>query len=223
MTIQPPSGVIFDLEGTLVDFQWKITEAVAEVKGKIKEWEWTTPLADIRDYAQLFNTGIRIAPGAEEKARFLDLINEIYDTYDKDALTRWRPQPGADPLLKHLSEKQVPLAVCSNVGRKAMQGILALLGWEKIFRTVITRDDVVFLKPETEGLLKTAGILGLALSSIIFIGDSRTDFLTAREAGCSVIIVARGENTRKELEPLHPNYLFSSMDECRTVLFPEKT
>jgi len=212
------SGVIFDLEGTIVNFQWKIPEAVSRVKEVIKEWEWTSKLLDISDYAELYNEGIRLAPNTEEERRFLKVADKVYDEYDKDALTRWAPQPGARPLLEALSKSQTPVALCSNVGRKAMDGILLLLGWEKVFSITLSRDDVRFLKPDPEGLERTIHLLGLEPSRVIFIGDSRTDILTAKKAGCRVAVAAKGENTRKELAPLRPDHLLPSLEPLIEIL-----
>jgi len=218
MKAQSPAGVIFDLEGTLVDFQWKIAEAVAEVKEKIGEWSWTAPLADIRDYAQLYNTGIKIAPGPGEKTRFLTVINEIYDTYDKDALTRWEPQPFARELLEALKAKQTPIALCSNVGRKAMDGVLLLYGWNRRFDVSLSRNEVRFLKPEPEGLERTIELLRLSPKEVLFIGDSQTDIRAARKVGCHVAVAAQGESTRRELATLEPDHLLASLEPLMGIL-----
>ncbi len=215
---RPYAGVIFDLEGTIVDFQWKINEAVAKVKDEIREWGWTSPLLGISDYAELYNTGIRLAPGEPEERHFLEVADRIYDEYDKDALTRWGPQPGARELLAALKAAHVPIALCSNVGRKAMDGILLLLGWDRIFDITLSRDDVRFLKPEPEGLRRTIEGLNLAPDRVIFIGDSRTDIRTAKKVGCHVAVAAQGENTRKEMEPLEPDHLLASLEPLMEIL-----
>lgn len=214
----PYRGVIFDLEGTLVDFQWKIGEAVARVKEEIGGWGWTAPLLGISDYAELYNTGIRAAPNPEEENRFLKVVDDIYDTYDKDALTRWGAQPGAGDLLAALKDRGIPIALCSNVGRKAMDGILLLMGWDRMFPVTLSRDEVRFLKPEPEGLERAIGLLGLAPPDVLFIGDSRTDIRTAKKAGCHVAVAAQGENTRREMEPLHPDHLLPSLEPLMEIL-----
>ncbi|RTZ92361.1 MAG: hypothetical protein DSY91_03710 [Deltaproteobacteria bacterium] len=215
---EPYAGVIFDLEGTLVDFQWKIGEAVAKVKEEIREWGWTTPLLDLSDYAELYNEGIHHAPNKEEEKRFLNTVDTIYDEYDKDALTRWGPQPGAKKLLTALKAADIPIALCSNVGRKAMDGILLLMGWKRFFRITLSRDEVRFLKPEPEGLEKTISMLGLTPDKVIFIGDSRTDIRTAKKVGCHVAVAAQGENTRREMEPLGPDHLLASLEPLIEIL-----
>ncbi len=214
----PYNGVIFDLEGTLVDFQWKIGEAVAKVKDQIRGWGWTAPLLNLTDYAELYNEGIRHAPDAEAEERFLKVVDTIYDEYDRDALTRWDAQPSAKVLLSSLKAAGIPVALCSNVGRKAMDGILLLMGWNQAFNVTVSRDEVRFLKPDPEGLTKTIERLGLAPREVIFIGDSRTDIRTAKKAGCSVAVAAQGENTRKEMEPLHPDHLLASLHPLMDIL-----
>ncbi len=215
---QPYAGVIFDLEGTLVDFQWKIGEAVAKVKKEIEEWGWTFPLLGIFDYAELYNEGIHHAPNESEEKRFLEVVDRIYDEYDKDALTRWNAQPSADALLKALKETGTPVALCSNVGRKAMDGILLLMGWKRIFDITLSRDEVRFLKPEPEGLQRTIEMLKLTPDKVLFIGDSRTDIRTAKKVGCAVAVAAQGENTRREMEPLEPNHLLASLKPLMKIL-----
>ncbi len=215
---RPYAGVIFDLEGTLVDFQWKIGEAVAKAKKEIEGWGWTSPLLGISDYAELYNEGIHRAPDESEEKRFLEVVDRIYDEYDKDALTRWNAQPSADALLKALKETGTPVALCSNVGRKAMDGILLLMGWSRSFKVTLSRDEVRFLKPEPEGLSKTIKLLHLSPSDVLFIGDSRTDIRTAKKVGCAVAVAAQGENTRREMEPLEPNHLLASLEPLMEIL-----
>ena len=86
-------GIIFDFEGTLVDFQWKIEKAVNETLSALAEIGINTDhYGESPDYAVILNTTIDIAAGdnaVSEYSRGYEIISAIYDRYDADALKRW--------------------------------------------------------------------------------------------------------------------------------------
>jgi len=202
-------SVIFDFEGTLVDFQWRLAEAEAQLRQACT----ALGFAAAGNYAELWNAAAdTLAPqGRIDELR--QALGPIYDRWDADALARWSPRPGARDLLRRLDEAGIGAAIVSNIGRAALNGALGRFGFERRFAPVVSRDDVTFMKPRTEGTLRALAELEAAPEATLFVGDSRADVLAARAAGVRVAIVRNGECDESAFADLPPDRFVSRLDE----------
>lgn len=198
--------ITFDFEGTLVDFQWQLSAAVAETVC----WLQTKGIARNHfgglDYAGIFNLVQEkegewgFAPG-----ELTGEIGTIYDRYDLDAATRWQAVP---ELLKTLqSLEKYRLALISNVGRLGLAAVLDKFGLRQTFGLVVSRNDVSQLKPAPEGINRALSWAGVSKDQATHIGDSITDLRAARAAGIKVGLVIGGENRANELAGANPDFL----------------
>lgn len=136
----PPKAVLFDFEGTLVDFQWQLQAAVDETVATLTEAGYatdsfgTTPsYVDIYNQsAQLIAAGSGICDGSES----MRIIDSIYDAYDADAASRWQLYPDAVGVLKQLRSDGYRLGLVSNVGNAALTEAVARLGLVQSFEIV---------------------------------------------------------------------------------------
>ncbi len=209
-------AVIFDFEGTLVDFQWRLEEAEAELRSRLEALGFD--LEDFKgdNYARLWNRAIRLSP-PERLPRVMGQLGEVYDRYDQDALKRWSPRDGSQEVLEVLRGEGIGLGVVTNVGRAAEEALLRL-GLRRFLDVVITREDVRFLKPDPEGLRRCLRILGSSPREALFVGDSPSDLQAARAVGVPVALVLGGEGGREELEDMGPDHLLSSLREVVTLV-----
>lgn len=206
---RPHHAVLFDFEGTLVDFQWRLSQAEAELRQACAVIGCPTA----GSYADLWNAA---AHSFEPQGRVDELrraLGPIYDRWDADALTRWAPRPGAVALLERLAASGIRTALVSNVGRLALGAALERFGLARWLAPVISRDDVTMLKPHPQGTLRTLAALGVAASDALFVGDSRADVLAARAAGMRVAIVRNGECDESAFSALPPDFFVSQLDE----------
>jgi len=91
------------------------------------------------------------------------------------------PEPGMTAALNQMSQR-LPLAVATNRGT-SMEEILRHFDLSGYFSTVVTSQDVARPKPYPDMLEKVADRLGLAVSELLFVGDSELDQLAAQRAG----------------------------------------
>ncbi|NUP85385.1 MAG: HAD family hydrolase [Burkholderiaceae bacterium] len=206
---RPHHAVLFDFEGTLVDFQWRLSQAEAELRQACAVIGCPTA----GSYADLWNAA---AHSFEPQGRVDELrraLGPIYDRWDADALTRWAPRPGAVALLERLAASGIRTALVSNVGRLALGAALERFGLARWLAPVISRDDVTMLKPHPQGTLRTLAALGVTAPDALFVGDSRADVLAARAAGMRVAIVRNGECKESDFSALPPDLFVSQLDE----------
>ena len=208
--------VLFDFEGTLVDFQWQLEPAVRETlealskTGLQRQWYGEKP-----GYAHIYNHTLDLVeqgkgPGSSGSAAAS--VDIIYDRYDADALTRWDLYPDTLEMLGKLRNQGFKMALVSNVGKTSLQAAMEKLGLSDLIQVVISRDDVSRIKPHPEGLLTAAKALDVAPGEALFIGDSRNDVGAARSAGMLAGYLRGGEDSPEamalfpadlELDALH--------------------
>jgi HAD superfamily hydrolase (TIGR01509 family) len=193
-------GIFFDFEGTLVDFQWQLIPAVneclsaLELIGFKREWYGPNP-----SYASIYNQTVNLSENMKkwtEIQRGITIINEIYDKFDADALTRWKPLPDTLEIITTLNKQGFELAIVSNIGGRALMHAIERFGLSSLVNIIISRNDVERLKPDPEGLLKASTQLQIDPQHIIFIGDSRIDSMAARNAGMRSGYLSGGEDTK---------------------------
>ncbi len=107
-------------------------------------------------------------------------MDKIYDAYDLAAARGWQPIEGLPELFNDL--KNYKIVLVTSVGRIGLTNFLQKFQLEKLFGLIITRNDVKFLKPSTEGLAKALRA-NVIKSDVIHVGDSVSDLLAANKLG----------------------------------------
>lgn len=195
--------VIFDFEGTLVDFQWQLDPAVQECfsaledAGFKRQWYGEHPT-----YATIYNHTLSLSSegkGGSDPHLAMATIDAIYDKYDADAMRRWNPYADTLDTLATLKKSGFQLGLVSNVGRNALIPTLDRLGISRFLAVVVSRNDVDRLKPSPDGLLKAADKLCAEPNDVILIGDSRDDVGAARSAGMLAGYLTGGQHSPEEM------------------------
>lgn len=206
-------AVIFDFEGTLVDFQWQLGPAEAELRAAFAALGLAGGEFTRGNYATMWNAAAeRFAP-QERMDELRRALCPIYDRWDLDALTRWAPRPGAAELLRQLAAAGLRAGMVSNVGRKALDAALGRFGFDGRLDPVVTRDEVARMKPAAEGILRVLAEWQVAPGEVLFVGDSRADVSGARAAGVPVAIIRGGECDESAFADAPPDYMISQLHE----------
>ncbi len=213
-------AMLFDFEGTLVDFQWRLSEAVEETLKMLSEMGLPKESIQSRKYSTLMPEAMQMAaeiglpPG-----RVRERIGLVYDRYDEDALTRWSLRPQVKDFLSALRAKGISTALVSNVGGKTLSKATSKLGIEGYFDFLVSRNDVVNPKPSPEGIHMALERMGEKRGNSVFLGDSLDDVHAARNAGLRVIIIAEGENQRSEILAAKPDHIVQGYEELLRDMF----
>lgn len=215
-------AILFDFEGTLVDFQWDLAGAVSATLDLLRESGFPTERLKSRKYSTLMQEATALAAEIgypPEKVR--ERIGEIYDRFDEDALIRWNLQLGVKTFFHLLPTEGIKAGLVSNVGKKNLEKALQQFGLLGCFNVVISRNDVQSLKPSGEGLTLAMHRLQVLKDNTLHVGDSLDDILAAKEAGVKVIVIQGGENRKQELLSAGPDRCiryFSELSACLATL-----
>ena len=189
--------ILFDLEGTLVDFQWRLDEAVKEILPVLDASGIDTRrYSPSPDYADLFNTTRDLTQDWDPRksARLFEQLGVIYDRYDRDALSRWSPYPDTLSLLDTLAASGYRLGVVSNCGARSVHGVLAKFRLSDYFEIILSRNEVARIKPSPEGLILALERLDVSPDRALFIGDSVNDILAAQAVPMRSCFLSGGES-----------------------------
>jgi phosphoglycolate phosphatase-like HAD superfamily hydrolase len=207
------TAAIFDFEGTLVDFQWQLAPAEAELRGALATLGFAGGEFASGNYATLWNAAADSLAPRGRMAELRQALCPIYDRWDLDALSRWVPRPGAAQMLRRLTARGWRTGIVSNIGRNALAAALGRFELTALLAPVVTRDEVTFMKPRAEGILRVLEEWRVAASDTLFVGDSRADVLGARAAGTRVAIIRGGECDDAAFADARPDHVISRLDE----------
>lgn len=207
------AAVIFDFEGTLVDFQWQLKVAETALRQAFSALGLEGDEFTHGNYATMWNAAMdQLAPqGRIDELR--RALCPIYDEWDADALRRWAPRAQAAEVLRALAERGLPIGMVSNVGRRALDIALTRFDFAGALAPVVTRDDVSHMKPRAAGILQVLAGWNQVAGSVLFVGDSRADVCGARAAGLPVAIIRGGECDETAFAADPPDYMISGLDE----------
>ena len=208
-----PKAYLFDFEGTLVTFEWNLKEGMAAMlKGIVSSGYSLEKLKKTPSYVNIHDYASEIKEQNKEST-IMDVINNIFDQFDADALTRWSLNPCAKSTIKKLKEKGFPVGLVTNVGSIAIEGAINTLGLENLFDSVVTRNDVRRLKPSPESLHLASKALEVNPDSVLFIGDSFDDIGAARAAGMKCCFIKGGQDIVHLEYPYKPIIIINSLEE----------
>lgn len=215
---QAYTAAIFDFEGTLVDFQWRLEPAEAELRRAFAQLGFDGGEFARGNYASMWNTAADLLARQGRMAELCQALCPVYDRWDFDALTRWAPRPGAAELLRRVVAGGSRAGMVSNVGRRALTEALSRFEFARWLSPVVSRDEVTWMKPRAEGILRVLSDWDVAPGDVLFVGDSRADVFGARAAGMPVVIIRGGECDETAFADAPPDHMISRLDELARLI-----
>jgi phosphoglycolate phosphatase len=203
----PPRAVIFDWDNTLVDSWPAIAEAMNYTRQELGMETWT--LDEVR-------TRCTRAARDSFPEWFGEGWKEAYDIYYRgfDEVRRRREiqaLPGALDLLQWFKAQAIPAFVVSNKRGDYLRIEAERLKWQEYFVAIVGAQDAPRDKPARDPIdqaLRQGGIN--ADASVWFVGDSETDILCARNAGCTPVFIGSPAEA-KRLSVIH------AFSDCQTL------
>jgi len=212
------AAAIFDFEGTLVDFQWRLAPAEAELRRAFAAMGFEGAEFAQGSYSSMWNAAADLLEKQGRMAELRRALCPVYDRWDADALSRWAPRQGALELLRGIAHAGARAGMVSNIGRRALGQALARFGYERWLAPVVSRDEVIWMKPRAEGILRVLAQWGAQPQEVLFVGDSRADVMGARAAGMAVAIVRGGECEEAVFADDPPEHMVSRLEELAGLL-----
>lgn len=193
-------GIIFDLDGTLVNS----LEDIADSMNKVL-MNHGFPIHDIDAYKYFIGNGIKnlVRKTIPDAQRNEALIEECYksmtEIYSRNYLNKTKPYHGIKELLSELSKLNLKLAVLSNKTDDFTKKIIAKFFPDINFTDVRGLTNEAYKKPDPKAAIEIAAEFKLHPDEIVYIGDTSVDMQTAVNAGMYPAGVLWGFREKEEL------------------------
>ena len=194
--LSQPRGVLFDLDGTLIDSVPDLTlcmnQALAEhvlaphATEQMRHWVGNGSAR----LAHRAITGHR--DGTAQAVDFEAVYPRFLALYLAHPARATQIYPGAAALLQHLRDHGTRLACVTNKPAAQTRAVLSALRLAPLFDAVVGGDDTPALKPDPAPVLRALEMLQLAPQDCVMVGDSWPDLEAARAAGITPVIMRYG-------------------------------
>jgi N-acetyl-D-muramate 6-phosphate phosphatase len=182
-----PKGVLFDLDGTLLDsapdFIVSLNNLLRKhhrpaldpeiIRSHVSDGSWT-----------LVSLGFGIEETHEDCA---SLREELLVEYAKNSLVYGGAFPGISDVLTSLKHMNIPFGVVTNKPLIFAQPIIENEPAFKHCQTLICPDHLSAIKPDPEGILKGCKNLNIQPEECVYVGDHIKDLQAGLNAGAQVI------------------------------------
>jgi phosphoglycolate phosphatase len=229
----PIRAILFDKDGTLVDFQRTWGPATHSVLTRFCNGDSAAfdrlaavSLYDASERKLLPGSPVVIettygygklwaqALGVPLTAEFVDRIDSMYFQTTLDHLT---PMGDVKALLGRLRARGLRLGLMTNDADANTRAQMQRLGLDGLLEFIAAYDSGFGAKPAADPVLAFAKFANVAPAEIAVVGDTEHDLVAARVAGSIAVGVLSGPIPRERLEP-HADVLLPSIAELEDWL-----
>jgi beta-phosphoglucomutase len=210
-------GVIFDLDGVLVDTGWAHKQSwydLAEKEGFSMTDEFFYSTFGMQNYQIIPMLLGRDAP-SDQVCRLSDWKEQRYREIIVEKLA---PAEGAKSLLCDLKNEGFFLAVGSSAPRANLELVLERTDLKDYFDAYVTGQDVTKGKPAPDTFLKAAEKLSLRAKDCAIVEDAVQGIEAGKAAGMPVVAVT---TTRSREDLYRADIIVDSLTELKALHFVE--
>lgn len=202
------NAVIFDFDGTLADTAhdvWKSVEYAAGKLGGRMDTEFMkntenlgAPMADILKAVQPVQPGELLWQFQEDIKYHYRVLNLYEDT---------KLYPGIEKLLLRMERENILRFIVSAKPMGALERILHKKNWDVLFDAWYSQEELDGKKYTKAELIRKLLQNELKERYPVYIGDTYTDVIAARECKVDCIAAAYGDGSREKLLAEHPTHV----------------
>ncbi len=195
------SAVIFDMDGLVLDTEPKYFMA----------WQQAAKTMDYHlsaDFCESLS-GLHYQAVTDQLLRHcgadfnLQRFNKLSGQCWHEQVNRYgiNVRTGFNQLIETLIQQDIPYCLATNSSAINAKECLAFANISHVFTHIISRDDVVYGKPEPDIFLKAADILNVPIQQCLVLEDSHAGIVAAKSAGAYAVWIP----TTKTLDPVTLN------------------
>lgn len=184
-------AVVFDLDGTLLNTLYDLTDSVNEALKTYGQPERT--LEEIRSFVGngIRNLIIEAVQNGEKNPLFEEIFSYFKEYYKNHCNRKTAPYEGVMELIKELKDRGIKMAIVSN---KIDAGVKELnaVHFADYIDVAIGEQEGISRKPAPDSLMEALRVLGVDKENALYVGDSDVDIQTAKNAGICCVSAAWG-------------------------------
>jgi len=216
---QKYKGVIFDMDGTLVD---TLADIAASMNKALQFMGF--PELQLEEYEDKVGWGterlafLSLPEKERKKETAARLAAQMSLFYAEAPLVYTKPYPGMPELVSALRQRKMKIAILTNKTDNVAQKVAAGLFPPGSFDLVQGGAPGKPLKPDPASVWELLVELDLAPSDVIFAGDSEVDIETAVSSGCFPLGVSWGYRSRETITKAGARLIIEKPEELLSLL-----
>ena len=207
-------GIIFDLDGTLIDsvdaihksFNWALGnfghEPIDREQLKVLSKESITGMMHQRVGSDALKDSME-----RFKEKYIELIMKNPPLFSD-----------VKEVVLFLKKAGVILGVATNMEGRYAKEILKQSGIEKQFTSVIGADNPGLMKPNPKMIYNVLKGMNVQREDTVFVGDSAIDIETGKNAQMDVYVLPTGFETKEKLSENGPRRLLNRLDDLKKII-----
>jgi HAD superfamily hydrolase (TIGR01509 family) len=197
MAIEQPQGVLFDVDGTLVDTTYLHTVSWWEA---LRQADRPVPMATVHRSIGMGSDKLLDHLLGPERDRDEDpKLREAHDTLYTEYWGRLTPLPRAADLLRACAERGLRVVLATSAAEHEVGALRRALNADDVIDTVTSSADAQESKPAPDILEAALAQSGLAAERVVFVGDSVWDVAAAGKLDIPCVGLTCGGTSRGEL------------------------
>lgn len=181
-------GVIFDMDGTIIDSMWLWKKIDVEFLGRygityIDGLQQRIEGKSFKETAEFFRDELHIPETIEY---MMDEWNRMaYDKYNNEVTLK----EGVFEYLTQLKQENIPMGIATSNSRILVETVLKRLNVLDFFDSIITADEVENGKPAPDIYLASAKSIGISPDKCLVYEDILKGVMAGKNAGMTVCAV----------------------------------
>lgn len=208
-------GILFDLDGTLLNTLYDLKNAV-----NYALLQYNLPEIDVNQTRNYIGNGIKKLMEraiSNDSINIDEALNHFKAYYEKHIDDNTLPYDGIINMLEELIKHDYKVAIVSN---KYQDGATKLSKkfFSKFTDIYIGNQEGIKTKPDVEMVNLALNKLGLTNEECIFVGDSNVDALTTKNAKMPFVYVSWGYKNIEEMKGYDIDYVINKPMELINIL-----
>ena len=187
----PIRGVLFDLDGTLLDTAHDMMNALNALRAEEK----LAPLPYEKVRAQVShgaNALVKLSFGELSATEHEVMRQRLLDIYRRQLARHTVLFEGGDEMLRDLERRGLHWGIVTNKPGWLTDPLLVEVGLHTRARAVVSGDTLPHRKPHPLPLLHAAETMGIKPGECVYVGDAERDMQAAQAAGMFALVAGFG-------------------------------
>jgi len=216
-------AVVFDLDGTLANFNLDYKVVRAEVRSFFIKKDLPVSILSTNEsiFEMLKKAEIFLKNNGKSEKAIKEIRGKalaIAEKFELEAAKSTSLLPGVAETLKTLKKMGLKIGLFTINSEKSTNYILKRFRIARFFDAVIPRNSVKYVKPSSEHLEFVLKALEVDPNETIVVGDGVSDMKCAKELKAIAVGLPTGLSSIKELINSGANYIITSITDLPTLI-----
>lgn len=212
-------GIIFDLDGTLLDTVDDLGNSMNEVLKRYNYPTFTSEQYKLKVGGGFKGLVLNSLPQGTESFIIEEATQLFSNIYSNRYLDKSKAYEGIDYILDELSKDGFKLGINSNKKDEYTKALADKFFKRIAFVAIYGERIGIPKKPDPRAALDIIKLMELKAEEVLYIGDSKVDIITAKNASIDSVGVLWGFRNYEELSKYGADYIVSDPKEILDIIY----